>query len=210
VTKQDLYYIGMQAAMEFLSCNDLPDPVFMTYEAALQGEYTPRAVQLLRRVAEGPVQGTGTGLYSDGHVFVNVPRTAAPVQTPTMRNWSWPGWKTDRTAVGVVAHEVGHYVEHRLQLDGKLDAKEHGPAWRAIISKCRKTVSGYEPVPSEAWAESMRLFILNPDLLQRAIPARFDFICSVGLDPLPRLLRKGYAAIINNAAYLSAAQRFIG
>jgi hypothetical protein len=195
--------------MEFLSHNDLPDPMFMTYEEALHTEMKSRSVLLLRRVMDGPTLGTGTGLYSEGHVFVNIQRTAFPVQNPAMRSWSWPGWKTDRTAVGVVAHEVGHYVS---ELVSKQYTSEERAVKRAewLDAVKGKKVSGYEPVPDEAAAESLRLFILNPDLLRKAIPARYNFICKLGLKPLPRLLRKGYAAVLNNAAYLQAAQRFIG
>lgn len=208
MTKLDFYELGIAAATEFLHCNKLALPIFMTYEEALTGSYTPRAVQLLRRVAAGPVQGTGTGLYSAGHVFVNVPVTAWPVQNPALRNWSWPGWKTDRTAVGVVAHEVGHYVTELISVKY---TPEELTAHRAEWLQCSKgkKVSGYEPVPAEAGAESFRLFILNPDLLRKAIPARYNFICKLGLKPVPRLLRKGYSKVINNTAYTAAAERFI-
>lgn len=210
MNKQKLYQLGIEASKQFLDYNELPQPIFMTYEQALKGQYRPSAVELLRRVHSGPTQGTGTGLYYAGHVFVNIPRTAVPVARPSMRNWSWPGWKTDRTAVGVVAHEVGHHVEHELQSLGHITSTKHGIAWRAIISQHKKQVSGYEPVASEAWAESMRLFILNPDLLRKALPWRYDFICSVGLKPLPSLLKKGWKKVLNNAAYEAAAERFIG
>jgi hypothetical protein len=216
MTKDELYQLGVQAAQEFLRVNNLTLPYFLTYAEALRvNDFAPDTVKatiFLRRAGGigGLTVGSGTGLYYDKHIFVNVPRTASPVARPAYRSWSWPGWKTDRTAVGVVAHEVGHYVEHRLQLDGKLDPKMHGLAWRALVAKYKKTVSGYEPVPSEAWAETMRLFILNPDLLQRALPQRYGFILGVGLLPIERLLRKGYAKILKNEAYITAAERWIG
>jgi hypothetical protein len=208
MTKQDLYLIGVGAAIEFLQFNKLPLPVFMTYEEALNGKRVSHAIELLHRVHNGPIQGTRTGLYSKGYVFVNVPVTAAPVQNPSMRNWSWPGWKIDRTAVGVVAHEVGHHVGELLA--DKLTTLElckSRTEWLQCIKG--KKVSGYEPVPEEAAAESMRLFILNPDLLRKAIPRRYYFLCELGLKPLPRLLKKGYAKVLNNAAYLPAAERFV-
>lgn len=209
MTKHELYLLGIQASVQFLMHNKLSIPIFMTYEAAQTAKATPRAILLLRRVAKGPMQGTGTGLYSEGYVFVNVPRTAEPVQAPQYRNWSWPGWKTDRTAIGVIAHEVGHHVMEEVS---KGRSQAFLEARRADWLRCikGKKVSGYEPVPAEAGAESLRLFILNPDLLRKAIPARYNFICSLGLKPLPQLLRKGYAEVLNNAAYLPAAERFIG
>lgn len=202
--------MGVEAAKEFLGFNGIEHPIFMTYEEAeesYEGGNRSHALRLWHAVERGPVQGTGTGLYSQGHVFVNVERTAWPVQTPSMRSWSWPGWKTDRTAIGVVAHEIGHYVTDVVSEGRTAEEKAVSrEAWTRIIRG--KKVSGYEPVPDEAGAESLRLFILNPDLLRKAIPARYNFLTGLGLKPLPRLLRKGYAAVINNPAYLPAAQRF--
>lgn len=213
MTKSELYCIGVEAACEFLDFNNLQHPVFMTYEQALSESEHPadrhHATNLLRRVAGGPTLGTGSGLYSDNHVFVNVPVTAWPVQNPSMRSWSWPGWKTDRTAIGVVAHEVGHHIAEAISPRFTVEERvTQRAAWLVAIRG--KKVSGYEPVPGEAAAESMRLFILNPDLLRKAIPARYNFICGLGLRALPKLLRKGYAKVLNNPAYTVAAERFIG
>ena len=215
MTKQDLYAIGVQAAQEFLRLNSLKEPKFSTYEEAMlhSDKWDSRglkAADFLRRVVrmDGRTVGSGTGLYYDGYVFVNVPRTAAPVQHPVMRQWSWPGWKTDRTAIGVVAHEVGHYVEHRMQLDGKLTRENHREEWFALCKHER--VSGYEPVPAEAWAETLRLFILNPALLRAACPRRYTFVDGCGLKATPRLLRKGWRKVLGNSAYDAAAERWIG
>lgn len=48
----------------------------------------------------------------------------------------------------------------------------------------------------------------HKDLLRRAIPRRYEFICSTGLKALPRLLKKGYAKVVNNENYLPAARRW--
>jgi len=40
-------------------------------------------------------------------------------------------------------------------------------------------VSSYEPNPSEAFAEAMKLFILNPDLLRAGRPLRYRFVTEV-------------------------------
>lgn len=65
-------------------------------------------------------------------------------------------------------------------------------------------------MPDEAGAESLRLFILNPDLLYRAIPKRYEFICGLGLKPIERLMRKGYKKVLQNEAYFAAADKFVG
>ena len=211
VTKQDLYTIGVQAAQEFLSLNGLKDPRFSTYEEATQhsDKWDSRglkAADFLRRVVrmDGRTVGSGTGLYYDGHVFVNVPRTAVPVQKPAMRSWSWPGWKTDRTCVGVCAHETGHFLVHALTLN-----MQH---WRtALEMHPKKPISGYAPTAEEQFAETARLFITNPDLLRRAVPWRYAWLTEVAeLVPVQRLLRKGWRKVLGNPAYDAAAERWIG
>jgi hypothetical protein len=207
-----LYALGVQAATEFLTLNNLPLPLFLTYAETLSASSgtAPRAAEYLRRVVarDNRTVGAGTGLYYDGHVFVNLPRCALPVHKPAVRSWSWPGWKTDRTPVGVVAHETGHHVEWALRRAGR---PQYGTAWRTLLADTkRQTVSGYEPVPSEAWAETLRLFILNPDLLRRALEARYAFVTGLGLRPVPRLLRKGWRAVLANPAYYPAGERWTG
>jgi hypothetical protein len=149
-----------------------------------------------------------TGFYHNGRVYVNVPVTAAPAFVQSGMRWSLPGYKVDRTACGVVAHETGHYVEHKLQQLGRLQPAVHGAQWRDVVNSGGKQVSGYEPVPSEAWAESMRLFILNPELLRAGIPARYEFICTLGLRPLKR--GTWQHVLGGNKPYIEAATRWIG
>ena len=216
MTKLDLYELSLEASNEFLAVNEVKRPVFMTYEEAGVAEpyhTTNRAITFLRRFVaqDDRTQGSGTGLYYDGHVFVNIPRTATPVREPGYRAWSWPGWKTDRTAVGVVAHEVGHYVEDKV-LGHRSAAQRaaHRTAWFGLLKRYKRQVSGYEPVPAEAWAETMRLFILNPDLLQRALPERYGFILGCDIKPVTRLLKKGWRKVLSNLAYEPAAERWIG
>jgi len=160
---------------------------------------------MLRRLAGGPLQGTATGWYRDGFVFVNLPKCAKPVANPFANRRSYPGNKTDRTPVGVVAHETGHHVEESLY--GRRLTPHHGEKWRALIKKT-KAISGYEPVPSESWAETLRLFILNPDLLRRAVPGRYDFVTQdAGLIPY---VQQDYAAVVNNhPAYVANLDSWI-
>lgn len=212
MNKTELYKIGVDAATEFLLLNDLPLPMFVTYEAVASTPDIPaRTLTFFNRATtNGAVQGTGTGLYYDGYVFVNVPACAWPVHSPNVRSWSWPGYKADRTPIGVVAHEVGHHCEVVLGKQSGLKESHDGPLWRALLAKYHKQVSGYEPAPSEAWAESMRLFILNPALLREALTARYVFITDVcKLKPLPRPLKRGWRAVLDNANYEPAAERFI-
>lgn len=94
--------------------------------------------------------------------------------------WSFPAYKIDRSPSGVLAHEYGHAV------DWFMCYPSSKRQWRSdkIISE---RVSSYEPNSSERFAESMRLFITNPDLLRRACPHRFEFLTERGLVPPSKL-----------------------
>lgn len=196
--KEELYRVGVEYARLFLDVNDIKHPTFVTFE---ETEKYPKLAVVLSLAKQNPLVGGLTAFYRLGCVCVNVPVTALPVKHPQYRSWSYPGWKTDRTAVGVVAHEVGHYVEEHLRFAGKLDYA--GNAWREIIRG--KKVSGYEPKPSEAWAESMRLFILNPKLLRAAIPRRYEFISQL-LRPSET---RSWKRVLDNPDYVQAGERWI-
>lgn len=88
--------------------------------------------------------------------------------------YSWPGHISDRTLLGVTAHELGHHV-HLTRPDVEEISKGlPGPA-----------VTGYEPNDLERFAETFRIFLLNPDLLARGRPARYAFLTDFcGLRPI--------------------------
>lgn len=217
--KEELFRKGIETCARFLELNAMPTPEYLTYEEALREENLNHAdherrfaCRVLDRHTRGPMrlQGTGTGLYTHGYVFVNLAVTAAPVQIPSFRSWSWPGWKTDRTACGVVAHEVGHHVTEKL--NSRTTPKERVVLREKWASAARgKRVSGYEPTLEEAGAETLRLFILNPALLRDALPRRYAFLFrSLGLKPLPDLLNRGWRKVLANDNYFDAAERWIG
>lgn len=60
----------------------------------------------------------------------------------------------------------------------------------------RERVSSYEPSVWEAVAESMRLFILNPDLLGVIAPERCEHILKRRLKPL---VTEHWADVLRNA-----------
>lgn len=196
----DLYEVGLVLSKRFLTLNSLSLPNFVSYDQP-QSEFDKR---LVARLVKGNTIGMGTGMYvgwrREPTIYVNVKVCATPVLNPGYRRWSYPGWKTDRTAVGVVAHECGHHAEEELRKKGfKLDS-----VWKSIIKT--KKVSGYEPIPAESWAETLRLFILNPDLLEKAIPARYSYI-SKWLQPSET---RSWDEVLNqHPGYLAAAENWI-
>lgn len=100
------------------------------------------------------------------------------------------GTPRDCTVQGVLAHELGHVVHNWFGI------RPHKPsplkeAWKHLHGV--ETV-GYEPDHYESFAETMKLFITNPDLLRLGAPRRFTFILSLGLTPLHHLTWRDVAS----------------
>lgn len=124
------------------------------------------------------------GFYEtfEQRINVNVKKSRTPVKTPGFQ-WSYTGYKADLTITGIMAHEVGHHV-HTLFGSG------YSRSLKGFILDFTKfihnesSVSSYEPNPYEMFAESMRLFIINPSLLQEGRKKRYEYIVSMGLKPI--------------------------
>lgn len=86
-------------------------------------------------------------------------------------SWSFTGYRADMTCAGIAAHELGHWFHIRRR--GSLQKFSE-------LAVGAKRVSSYEPNTSEAFAETMRLYVLNPDLLRLASPVRFEAMAAVG------------------------------
>jgi hypothetical protein len=112
--------------------------------------------------------------WKSSTIWINVKKCRTPVKTPGF-TWSYTGYKSDLTAAGVLAHEAGHYVDDILGRPSKKISK---------FVRGEAAVTSYEPDSCEAFAESMKLFILNPDLLKIGRPKRYEFLISLGLQPL--------------------------
>lgn len=127
--------------------------------------------------------------YYPKRISINVKRTRVPVKTPGF-SYSFTGHKSDVTVAGVVCHETGHHVENMLGYNKCLEKL-------AEIKRKESQVTSYEPNIHETFAEMMRLFILNPDLLKKGRPMRYKFITkTLGLKPLHK---KRWKSILHNA-----------
>lgn len=182
INKLDLFTYGVSRARLFCEANNLPIP----------RSFTNR--KLTRN----------TGFYDPNttRIVVDVSQTASPVEKPHHMCWSWPAFKTDRTAVGVPCHETGHHVQYVMMKNRKWDR-----SW-AILAVNTPKITSYEPVPSEAFAETMRLFILNPFLLRHYSPKRYAFITDV-LELRPIELRDAYE-VVGNPNYNNRITQLIG
>jgi len=143
------------------------------------------------------------GWYWFGTVFVNLKKTRTPVKVPGFQ-WSYTGYKADLTTPGVLAHEVGHHVHFELdRVRG-----EHVLGKVRAVYAIEPPVSGYEPNPYEVFAESMRLFILNPMLLAEGRPERYSMLIKLNLQPLHHA---PWREVLVNAhpKIIAAAERWI-
>lgn len=174
LAKEVLFEQGRQLAEEFCEYNGLP-------VIPIRDDPTLR----------------GFGLYGHDVIWVNVRSTATPRQTRG-RVWSFPGRKSDRTAAGVVCHEMGHHAYFNRKLPR---------GWREVVAATRP-ITSYEPSTGEAYAESLRLFILNPDLLRQGRPERYEYITEYhGLRPVVTLAQ--HAVLAQAPAHiLAAAEKF--
>ena len=84
-------------------------------------------------------------------------------------SWSHPHYFVDRTVYGVLLHEVGHYV-HNLLGNPKIPGG--------------KKITSYEPDMYERFAETMKLFLSNPDLLRCYNKPRYNALIKLGLKPV--------------------------
>jgi hypothetical protein len=137
--------------------------------------------------------------WSSKCIHINISRCRTPVKTPGY-SWSYTGYKADLTVAGVIAHETGHYVDNELKLPSR--------SMRKYI-KGEKEVSSYEPNLSEVFAESMKLMILNPDLLRVGRPKRYKFITETcGLQPA---IFDDWQTVLQNAhpKLVNAAKKWI-
>jgi len=134
---------------DFLSANPAVAPVHVCQDA--------------QRIAKFTRYGN-VGLYRSGVIYV-----ARQSCTLPGRGYSWPCHRSDRTEIGVLAHELGHHVH--------MSRPDAGRLARAFPRKIER-VSSYEPNAREAIAETFRLYCLNPDLLRTGRPNRYAFFAS--------------------------------
>jgi hypothetical protein len=191
-TKIELYEYGIARSTMFLEQNELTVPTFKKFNSRNTG------------LSQLPLIGKLTGFYNvkERTVNVNVAVTAQPVRKPKYRSWSYPGYKADRTAAGVVAHEVGHHLE--AELSSRL--KNWLSSWRDVVENS-PAISSYEPSAAEAFAETTRLFILNPDLLNWACSARYIFFKNTLC--LKEIETRSYTEVLNHPDYIRAAKNWI-
>ena len=76
--------------------------------------------------------------------------------------WTFPHYFADRSILGVICHEFGHYLHEQLGCPkmGKLGLQ----------------ITSYEPDIYERFAETIKLFLTNPNLLKQYNPKRYEYL----------------------------------
>lgn len=97
--------------------------------------------------------------------------------------YSFPGFTSDRTPQGVIIHEFSHYVD---EIKGDISEEIYK-------NSKEKPITGYKGSSADEWfAEMMRLFVSNPDLLKNIRPKTYNEL-SKHFIPLNR---GGYAEVL--------------
>lgn len=108
--------------------------------------------------------------FKNHKIEINLKKCKSPVVTPGF-SWSFTGYKSDVTPSGVLAHEIGHYIDYLSNWSHNKNLPSN------------KKITSYEPNKLESFAETMRLFILNPDLLKTKWIERYNYIIQLGFKP---------------------------
>lgn len=89
-------------------------------------------------------------------------------------SWSYPGYVVDRTPYGVLAHELGHHIDMFYSTVKNKYMGNNSTNVRNASGEPKLT--NYCPNDGEWFAEMMRLFITNPNLLSILRPKTFNII----------------------------------
>lgn len=182
--KEDSFYQGITYTYRFLKKNKLSYPK-----------------KILTESKQSKWRSYGWYQFQTHTLCVNLNKTRCPVKNPGFA-WSYTGFKADLTPVGVLAHEIGHHV-HNAITPNRIAHKELLKLIRKV-SKNESSVSSYEPNSYEVFAESMRLFILNPELLREGRPVRWTLLHECcNLQPMHdihwrEILKNAHPKIINS------------
>lgn len=103
----------------------------------------------------------GFYVWNSSEITIIINRCTKPALNPGFK-WSFPHYFVDRTVLGVICHEFGHYLHEYLGFPR--------------MKKLGEPITGYEPDVYERFAETIRIFLTNPDLLKQYNKKRYDFL----------------------------------
>lgn len=102
------------------------------------------------------------GWYRNKTITIVEKKCAREATNPGF-SWSHRHYFVDREPCGVVCHEFGHYL-HEVLTNNE------------CILPYERQITSYEPDYCERFAETIKLFITNPDLLKQYAPKRYEVL----------------------------------
>lgn len=184
--KERLARVGMDISFAWLTFNHLPlpDRVFFDRKSANNARRAedPRSKYMMAPEWLGVYQRARN---SDGWnaIAVDVEGCHAESRLRPVNGeafWQAPGSYMDFTPLGVFCHEVGHHVDYVLH--PKAYSMQNG--FEEIVDN-EEEISTVEANVPESFAEAIRLFVTNPDLLRQGRPERYEYLTKgMGLKPL--------------------------
>jgi hypothetical protein len=183
--KERLARVGRDISFAWLTLNHLPlpDRIFFDRKSANRARRAedPRSKYMIAPEWLGVYQRSWPGGWSAVAVDIDSCHRKArqqPVGGQTF--WQAPGSFMDFTPLGVFCHEVGHHVDYSLHL--KAFSVQNG--FQDVVDN-EEEISTIEYNVPESFAEAIRLFVTNPDLLREGRPERYEYLTKgMGLKPL--------------------------
>lgn len=182
--KERLARVGRDASFAWLKRNGirLPDRVYLNRDDANIDRMAIDDTPMFMSGWLGVYQRTWKGGWNAVAVDVVGCHTERRLKVPGRKSiWQAPGAPCDFTPFGVFCHEVGHHVDYTLDPDGCFSASSDF----ADVIEHEEDISTCEHTVQESFAEAIRLFVSNPDLLCQGRPERYEYLTKkVGLKPL--------------------------
>lgn len=179
--KTTLYLRGKERVSLFCRLNGMPCPaIFRVKDTNWYFDacafYRPDDERTGRVLSAGESKMRERG-YGPG-INICVERCAFPATEGQVRNWNWPGSVTDRTPFGVLAHELGHHADYRHSGVLGLRRSTYGGEYSGLVRKSsgEPPITSYCPDDGEWFAEVMRVFVTNGELLRLLRPRAYRLL----------------------------------
>jgi hypothetical protein len=159
---------GKDIAFEWLRLNGLPLPNTVAFSREEHARLNPTKFEKLWL-------GFHVSKRGKSHIAVSVEDCDFSNRFQTPVGWfvQAPGSFEDYSPIGVFCHEVGHHVDYALNPRAYSRSKASG--FPSVVDD-EEEVSRGEYNVHESFAEAIRLFVTNPDLLRRGRPERWEHI----------------------------------